>query len=68
MKVSKVKGHATLAMVDNGDARYEDLIGNNGADTAADLGRFRQQDGVIYCWTRSYPGQTSLVSYHAGTA
>ena len=34
-------------MVDNGDVRQEDLIGNDGADTAADLGRLRQQDTVI---------------------
>ena len=46
VKVSKVKGHAT-AMVDSGDVRLEDLIGNDGADTAADLGKFRQQDDVI---------------------
>ena len=47
VKVSKVKGHATQAMVDNGDVRLEDLVGNNGADAAADLGRLRQQDDVI---------------------
>ena len=47
MKVSKVKGHATRAMVDSGDVRLEDLVGNNGADAAADLGRLRQQDAVI---------------------
>ena len=35
------------AMVDNGDVRLEDLIGDDGADTAADLGRLRQQDEVI---------------------
>ena len=46
VKVSKVKGHATRAMVDSGDVRLEDLVGNNGAD-AADLGRLRQQDAVI---------------------
>ena len=34
-------------MVDNGDVRIEDLVGNNGADAAADLGRLRQQDDVI---------------------
>ena len=39
MKVSKVKGPATQAMVDIGDARHEDLTGNEGADTAEDLGR-----------------------------
>ena len=47
VKVSKVKGHATRAMVDSGDVRLEDLVGNNGADAAADLGRLRQQDAVI---------------------
>ena len=47
VQVSKVKGHATRAMVDNGDVRLEDLVGNNGADAAADLVRLRQQDGVI---------------------
>ena len=47
VQVSKVKGHATRAMVDNGDVRLEDLVGNNGADAAADLGRLRQQDDVI---------------------
>ena len=47
VKVSKVKGHATRAMVDNGDVRLDDLVGNNGADAAADLGRLRQHDAVI---------------------
>ena len=47
VKVSKVKGHATRAMVDNGDVRLEDLVGNNGADAAADFGRLRQHDDVI---------------------
>ena len=32
-------------MVDS--VRLEDLVGNNGADAAADLGRLRQQDDVI---------------------
>ena len=45
--VSKVKGHATRTMVDNGDVRLEDRVGNNGANAAADLGRLRQQDEVI---------------------
>ena len=54
VKVSKVEGHATQAMVDNGDVRLEDLVGNKGADTAADLGRCRQQDawssdGLSWC-------------------
>ena len=47
VKVSKVKGHATHAMVAGGDVRLEDLVGNNGADAAADLGRLRQHDDVI---------------------
>ena len=46
VKVSKVKGHATRAMVDSGDVRLDDLVGNNGAD-AADFGRISQQDDVI---------------------
>ena len=48
VQVSKVKSHATRAMVDSGDVRLDDLIGNNGAAAAAaDLGRLRQQDEVI---------------------
>ena len=47
VKVSKVKGHAARAMVENGDVRLQDLVCNNGADAAADLGRLRQQDDVI---------------------
>ena len=47
VKVSKVKGHATRAMVACGDVRLEDLVGNDGADAAADLGRLRQHDDVI---------------------
>ena len=47
VQVSKVKGHATRAMVDNGDVRFEDLVGNNGADAAAVLGRLRQHEDVI---------------------
>ena len=47
VKVSEVKGHADEFMVDDGSVRQGDLIGNDGADTAADLGRLRQQDGII---------------------
>ena len=47
VQVSKVKGHATRAMVDSGDVRLEDLVGNNGADAASHFGRLRQQDAVI---------------------
>ena len=47
VQVSNVKGHDTRAMVDSGDVRLDDLVGNNGADAAADLERLRQQDEVI---------------------
>ena len=47
VQVSKVKGHAVQAMVDNGNARQEDLIGNDRADAAAYLGRLRKQGNVI---------------------
>ena len=47
VKVSKVKGLATRAMVDHGDVRLEDLVGNNVADAAGDFGRLRQHDDVI---------------------
>ena len=47
VKVSKVKGHADQFTLDDGCVRQDDLIGNDGADTAADPGRLRQQDGVI---------------------
>ena len=36
-----------LPWVASGDVRLEDLVGNNGADAAADLGRLRQHDDVI---------------------
>ena len=39
--------HTTRTMVDKGDARHVELVGNDGADKAADLGRLRQHDGVI---------------------
>ena len=47
VKVSKVQGHATRAMVNKGDVRFEDLVGDNCADAAADLGRLRKHDDVI---------------------
>ena len=47
VQVSKVKGHGARALVASGDVRLQDLVGNNGADAAADLGRLRQQDDVI---------------------
>ena len=47
VQFSKVKGHATRAMVASGDVRLEDLVGNNGADAVLILGRLRQHDDVI---------------------
>ena len=41
VKVSKVKCHATQAMVDNGDVRFENLIGNDGPDTAGRSGQVK---------------------------
>ena len=38
----KVEGHADQFMVADGSVRQEDLVGNDGADTAADLGSLRQ--------------------------
>ena len=45
--VSEAKGHADVLMVADGSVRQDDLVGNDGADTGADLGRLRQNDGVI---------------------
>ena len=47
VKVSKVKGHATDAMVAEGKVRREDKEGNDAADVAADFGRLRQPVVVI---------------------
>ena len=65
VKVSKVKGHATRAMVDGGDVRLEDLVGNNGADAAADLGRLRQQDAVISARRDLLRVRRFLVPHHS---
>ena len=47
VRVSKVKGHATDAMVAEGKVRREDKEGNDAADIAADFGRLRQPEVVI---------------------
>ena len=47
VRVSKVKGHATDAMVADGKVRREDKDGNDAADIAADFGRLRQPEVVI---------------------
>ena len=47
VRVTKVKGHATEANVDQGLVTIEDRLGNAEADTAADLGRRHQPEVVI---------------------
>ena len=47
VRVSKVKGHATDAMVADGRVRKEDKEGNDAADIAADFGRLRQPEVII---------------------
>ena len=47
VRISKVKGHADLAMVLHGLVREFDRIGNNAADEAADFGRRRVGNAVI---------------------
>ena len=49
-------------MVASGDVRIEDLVGNNGADAAADLGRLRQHDDVITARRNLLRVPTPLVS------
>ena len=46
VKASKVKGDADQFMVADASVSQDDLVGNDGADTAADQGRFRENDGV----------------------
>ena len=45
--VSKVKGHADDGMVQHGQVRREDKLGNDAADEAADFGRRRVSPVVI---------------------
>ena len=47
IRVSKVEGHATDAVVADGRVRREDKEGNDAADIAADFGRLRQPEVVI---------------------
>ena len=47
VRVTKVKGHATGADVEQGRVRLVDQIGNAEADTAADLGRRHQSEVLI---------------------
>ena len=54
-RISKVKGHATQEMVDEGKAQHEDKKGNDQADTGADRGavtmqRVTQKLTDLYSW------------------
>ena len=53
--VTKVKGHATDADVEQGRVRLEDRLGNAEADTAADLGRRYQPELLMDVWRASMP-------------
>ena len=75
VRICKVKGHATEDMVARGKVRKEDLVGNNLADEAADLGRRRQAERVsaarrscvnaCHCW---YPLIMDLHRYFIAVA
>ena len=55
VRISEVKGHADEALVRAGGARDFDLLGNNGADEAADFGRRRVFWWIIYA-RRNFSG------------
>ena len=53
--ITKVKGHATQEMVDEGKVEEEEKKGNDGSDEAADLGATESQGRVatfasLYSW------------------
>ena len=50
VRVTKVKGHATDADVEQGRVRLVDLIGNAEADAAADLGWRHQSELIMDAW------------------
>ena len=43
VRVFDDQSHAARAMVDGGDVRFDHLLGNNGADAVADLGRLQKR-------------------------
>ena len=47
VRISKVKGHADDGMVQHGQVRREERLGNDAADEAADFGRRRVSPAVI---------------------
>ena len=57
-KVTKVKGHATEEMVQQGKVKAEEKKGNDHADEAVDAGATQSQGrlsipGELYSWRRS---------------
>ena len=56
--ISKVKGHATEAMVQAGEVRQADKAGNDSADVAADRGATRSQ-ARVQAFGSSYASVTS---------
>ena len=53
--ISKVKGHADDGMVQHGQVRREDKLGNDAADEAADFGR-RRVSLVVIDASRNFSG------------
>ena len=47
VRITKVKGHATKADVQQGRVREEDRLGNDQADAAVDLGIRHQTEVVV---------------------
>ena len=58
VRVTKVKGHADEALVRAGGAHDLDRLGSNGADEAADFGRWRVPWWIIDA-RRDYVGGCS---------
>ena len=56
--ITKVKGHATQEMVDEGKVEQEDMRGNSMVDRAVDLGAIECQKkvhkyGEMFCWRQN---------------
>ena len=63
--ISKVKGHADDGMVQHGQVRREDKLGNDAADETADFGRRRVSPVVIDARRNFVWGLWSLVPCHS---
>ena len=68
VRICKVKGHATEDMVARRMVRREDLVGDNLADEAGDLGRRRQTDRVStarrICVNACHHGYPMIMDLH----